>query len=452
MAWGLIKETSAAVTGTTSPQTIVFKGGNQPQNLLVIGISAYGTGSVSVTDGTGDVFTQVAGTPNAGGTQFQFWAQSIGSNADNPVTITFTGFTRVEAAGVEYAGQQVGNPVNAIASQFSGTASLAYTLNNAAGELIVSINGRAAGGGAWSNLTTGAVERLQSPMQGEYNDIIQTGPVTNITATGPGTNVAGLSVSYKPALQPSILYNTGQAVINAAARKAGFLGSGDTLQGNDPLDILNILRQMMDEWQAEGLRVFSENINIFPLTIGVQSYQLGQNVAAPGFNMPRPAKINRMGIQILSNPTQPTEVPISVLDWNGWANIRSKSIQSSYAMNCYPDYDVPIMNLQFWCIPALAQNVVIYSEALIPSWNDLSFTSLTFPPAYAKAITCNLALEICGEYHLPVDPVVVKMAADALEKLETMNLPQPISGVDPALINKGGAYDWRTDTFIIRRS
>lgn len=451
MPWSLLKETSAAVTGVTSPQIVTFRGGNLTQSLIVIGISAYGTGSVAVTDATGNVYTSVAGTPNAGGTQFQFWAQSIGSNLDNAVSVSFTGFTRVEAAGVEYTGQQVGNPVNAVASQFSGTANLAYTINNAAGELIVSINGRAAGGGAWSGIGQ-AVERLQAPMQGEYNDIIQSGPVSNITATGPGTGVAGLSVSYKPVLQPSILYNTGQGIINAAARKAGFLGSGDTLQGNDPLDILNILRQMLDEWQAEGLRVFSENINIFPLTVGVQAYQLGQNVAAPGFNMPRPAKINRMGIQILSNPLQPTEVPISVLDYNGWANIRSKSIQSSYAMNCYPDYDVPVMNLLFWCIPALPQNVVIYSESPIPSWNDLSLTNLTFPPAYAKAIVYNLAIEICGEYHLPLDPVVVKMAQDALEKVETSNLPQPISGCDPALINKSGSYDWRTDQFIIRRS
>ena len=238
-------------------------------------------------------------------------------------------------------------------------------------------------------------------------------------------------------------------LISSSARLAGVLASGETLSGAESTDCLLILQQMMDRWQADGLRIFTDNINNFPFVLGTQTYTLG-----PGgnFNMARPAKISRMGVQILSNPTQPSEVPITLLDVDGWANVRVKNIGGSYPLFCYDDGAFPLRNLNFWVIPGLACNVVIYSWQPLTTWPDLSTTDVTFPPAYAQALRYNLAVLIAPEFGRQLDPAIMAIAMDSLSALKDANLPSPILRCDPGLSGTGTSqYDWRSDSMIIRR-
>jgi hypothetical protein len=238
-------------------------------------------------------------------------------------------------------------------------------------------------------------------------------------------------------------------LISSSARLAGVLASGETLSGAEATDCLLILQQMMDEWQADGLKIFTTQISTFPLILGQQVYTLG-----PGgnFNMLRPASIHRMGVQILSNPTQPSEVPITLLDDDGWANVRVKNIGGSYPLFCYDDGAFPLRNLNFWVIPGLACNVVIYSWQPLGTWPDLAVTDVTFPPAYAQALRYNLAMMIAAEFKAPQDPAVMLIATNSLAALKDLNLPSPALRCDPGLSGTGASvYDWRSDTFIVRR-
>jgi len=245
----------------------------------------------------------------------------------------------------------------------------------------------------------------------------------------------------------------GVDLIQSSARLAGILASGENLVGNEPADCLMILQQMLDEWQADGLKIFSENINTYPFVLGTQTYTFG-----PGgnFNIPiRPAHVSRMGVQILSNPTQPSEVPITLLDVDGWANVRVKNISGSYPLFCYNDYGFPLMTLNFWVIPGLASNVVIYSWQPLSTWPDLATTDITFPPAYLQAIRYNLAIKLAPEFSVPLDAsfqLVAQTAEMSLKALKDLNLPSPILKCDPGLSGTGASiYDWRSDTFIVRR-
>lgn len=238
-------------------------------------------------------------------------------------------------------------------------------------------------------------------------------------------------------------------IISSAARLAGILASGETLQGNEPSDCLLILQQMIDEWQADGLKIFTTRIDTFPFVLGTQAYTLG---TGGNFNIPRPAKIHRMGVQILSNPTQPSEVPITLLDDDGWANVRVKNIGGSYPLFCYDDGAFPLRTLSFWVIPGLACNLVLYSWQPLATFPDINTTDVTFPPAYAQALKYNLAICLSAEFKTQLDPVVMGIAASSLAALKEINLPQPILRCDPGLSGTGASmYDWRSDTFIVRR-
>lgn len=238
-------------------------------------------------------------------------------------------------------------------------------------------------------------------------------------------------------------------LISSSARLAGFLASGETLQGNEPSDCLLILQQMMDTWQADGLKIFAEGSSTFPLTIGQQVYTLG-----PGgnFNTTRPVHIERMGMLLTgSNPVQPPEIPINVLDIDGWANVRVKNVQGNYPLNCWPDYQYPLMNLSFYQIPGLACSVVIYAWNQLLTWPDLNVTDVTFPPAYLQAIRYNLAINFAAEFKTQPDQLVLGIAQDSLRVLKDLNLPAPILSGDAGLTGRSGYYDWRSDTYVDRR-
>lgn len=243
----------------------------------------------------------------------------------------------------------------------------------------------------------------------------------------------------------------GQDLLAAGARLAGILASGDTLQGNMPSEMLTIAQDMIDEWQADGLKIFAEGSNTFPLTIGRQVYTLG-NTGVTDFVMQRPAHIERMGILLTgSNPIQPPEIPISVLDIDGWANIRVKNIQGNYPLNCWPDYQFPNMNLSFYQIPGLGCSVVIYAWNPLSTFPDLNTTDVTFPPAYTRALKYNLAVAFAAEYKTPPDQLVLGIAQESLSKLKELNLPAPILTCDSGLTGRAGYYDWRSDTYVERR-
>lgn len=238
--------------------------------------------------------------------------------------------------------------------------------------------------------------------------------------------------------------------LSAAARLAGILSDVDTLQGNMPAQMLVIAQDMLDEWQTDGLKIYQENILTLPLTIGQQTYTLGPQ-GTGAFQVTRPAKIQRAGMLLTgSNPVQPPEIPISVLDYEGWANIRVKNIQGNYPLNVYPDYAYPSMTLYVYQIPGLACSMTLYAWNPLSTFPDL-VTDVTFPPAYARAIKYNLAVAFTAEYKTPPDQTVFGIAQNSLASLKDVNLPSPIMTCDSGLTGRAGYYDWRSDTFVDRR-
>lgn len=239
--------------------------------------------------------------------------------------------------------------------------------------------------------------------------------------------------------------------MSESARLAGFLADGETLQGTTVSVMFTSLLDMIDSWQADGLKVYQENILTLPLTVGQQTYILGPT-GTGAFLVTRPAKIQRAGMLLTgSNPVQPPEIPISVLDYEGWANIRVKNIQGNYPLNVYPDYAFPSMTLYVYQIPSLPCSLVLYAWNPLSTFPDIGTTDITFPPSYSRALKHNFAVQIMASYKLPPDPLVLGIAQESLAVLKEVNLPSPIMTCDSGLTGRAGYYDWRSDTFTDRR-
>lgn len=232
-------------------------------------------------------------------------------------------------------------------------------------------------------------------------------------------------------------------LITSALRLINVTASSELPTSDEANDALAAFQQMVDSWNAERLSVFSIGSADFPLTQNKQSFTMG-----PGgdFDTNRPAKIVGMSAIVLTDPTNPVEIPIDIYDWNDWQmKVPVKNVPGTFPQICYDDGGMPLRTLNFWPIPSQQQNNVrIYAwEPLI--WPATLQTLLNFPPGYARAFRFNLAIELAAEFGAQVPPAVGKIATDSLAMVKTMNAPDLELTSD--LLPMPGGYNWKADMF-----
>lgn len=227
-------------------------------------------------------------------------------------------------------------------------------------------------------------------------------------------------------------------------RLIGATASGESISAAEASDGLTTLNSMLDQWNAERLMVFTSSRQVFSLVGGQQVYTMG---TGGDFNVPRPVKIDRMGIISLSNPAQPLELPIDYLTDAQWAGVPVKNIASTLPYEVWDDGGFPLRSLTFWVIPTVACQTAIYAWTALTEFTSLT-TNLTFPPGYEKAIVYNLAVDLAPEYGdgsgLPA--LVEATAKEAKGIVKALNIPIVDLQCDVALVNpRGAAYNYKTD-------
>ncbi|KKL18029.1 hypothetical protein LCGC14_2479610 [marine sediment metagenome] len=153
---------------------------------------------------------------------------------------------------------------------------------------------------------------------------------------------------------------TGLQIIESSLRLIGALASGETASGPEGAEGLVVLNDMMDEWNSERLSVISQTIHEFTLVANQQLYTMGKD-GSPDFNVVRPARIERASIVQLSNPSQPLELPIKILNEQGWQAIPVKDISSTLPQVVYIDDAFPNRNLRYWQTPSIEVKTRLYA-------------------------------------------------------------------------------------------
>lgn len=251
-------------------------------------------------------------------------------------------------------------------------------------------------------------------------------------------------------------------LIERSLRLIGVLSTGEMPSADEASDALETLQDLLDGWQAESLQVFTVVRQLldsrglpFTLTPGQQVYTLG---AGGNFNFPRPTRLDRAGLISTSNPAQPLELPLEMLTMEQWQAVPVKNIQSTIPQKLWNDKNFPLMNLSFWCVPSVAQQIALYIWQPLATFPDLNVTDVELPPAYARALRFNLAVDLAAEYGGTADPAAVALVAqkadEAKNLLKSFNLRVPVLGCDPALAvpSSRGTYNWLTDQIAGRQN
>lgn len=237
-------------------------------------------------------------------------------------------------------------------------------------------------------------------------------------------------------------------MILSGLRKVGALRSGQNLTAAELADCLQVLQDMLDAWNAERTMVYEvpyttvdQNGATLTLKANQQKYLLGNINGTEDFLLPRPPRIQRISVLYSASQATPVEVPLDMYDDVQWQGISNKGTKSLLPQVCYLEYtaDGTDYTLYFWPIPTQANPIVLYPWQQLNQFPNLQ-AKFFFPPAYSKAITFNLAVDLFSEFSGDDKklPIVVQQAARAKEVIERFNAVINEATCDPAILGAGG--------------
>lgn len=221
---------------------------------------------------------------------------------------------------------------------------------------------------------------------------------------------------------------TANDVIKAALRIAGVTSIGSAPTAEETQDALSCLNDLLDSMSNDGLFIYANTEETFPLTAGKISYTIG---AGGDFNTVRPTTIAAAFVRIGQ-----IDYDVSIITDEEYAQIPLKQITSiPYFMNYEAGY--PLGTLKLYPAPN-AGTLHLLSEK--PLQTLTLNQTLSLPPGWNRYLKNQLALEICSEYGVNPPPMAIEVALDAGAKIKRAT--SRVKSMDAQPLGRGGnIYD-----------
>lgn len=251
------------------------------------------------------------------------------------------------------------------------------------------------------------------------------------------------------ALSPSSATTTSvpaSRLIDGALRLIGVLRAGETAASDDANDALVRLNELVDSWLTQGLTATGLTRTTQTLTTAA-SYTIG-----PGgtFNQAWPEKIPHAGL-VYTTGSVAFEWPLTPLTVEMYARVPIKAQTSPFPTGFYYThaYSSGLGTVTLWPVPdgTTTLSIALYTPTTISQFASLA-TTYALPPAYAKALRYNLAVDLWPEYpENPLPAHVAQQAAKLLADLKRVNYRPADAQLDGALLfgQHSGGYNIYTD-------
>lgn len=233
---------------------------------------------------------------------------------------------------------------------------------------------------------------------------------------------------------------TTRELITRSMRLIGVLASGENPSANEANDAFKSLNAMIDNYSTQSLIVLSRVYETFSLVVGQSVYQWG--TGAPDFNSSRPQKIENINwIQTSGSTT--VQLPIEIINQDQWAAIAVKTINSNLPTRMWPQYLYPYAQLNFWPIPSVAGQIMVWSWKPLADIASLD-TVLSLAPGYEDMLTYNLAIRLSPEYGVQPSEIVLATAISSKADVKRMNIQPLLMGCDDGTLPKRSTWNWFT--------
>lgn len=216
-------------------------------------------------------------------------------------------------------------------------------------------------------------------------------------------------------------------IINLALKDAGVLGVGETASADDLSDSFETLKQMVGQWQIDGLMIYAQSEVSFSPN-GAQSYTIGSGGT---INTTRPSEI--IGAFWREGTT---DHDLDVLtSFEDYQRIATKSDTGSPDLVCY-DPDYALGTLYVWP-KASTGTIHLTVRSPLPTYATTS-ESLAVPAEYELALRYSLAELLAPSFQLPLNPKIERLAMRARKIIKRNNLRIPSLSMPAAILAHGG--------------
>lgn len=213
--------------------------------------------------------------------------------------------------------------------------------------------------------------------------------------------------------------------ISGALTELGVLAAGETPTAVDASDALVAFNNLIDQWKAENLSIFTVKRTTFTITSGTQTYQVGTGAGSVVLIEP-PAFID--AVSFSDSSTSPaTEYPMRSLTDAEFEAIRIRTLTSPLPQAYYYNRSLAAVSgalaatLTLFPVPtSTTLTGVLYSPQPVAEFANLTDVIL-LPPGFKRMILKNLALEMAPSYSRQADPLLFKQAQDAVAVVKRSN-------------------------------
>lgn len=245
-----------------------------------------------------------------------------------------------------------------------------------------------------------------------------------------------------------------KTLITQAAQKIGVLGRGQKLAGDEAMDWLRGMKQMLDAWSLEQLMIPFLTRETFSLD-AQQAFTIG-----PGgdFDTERPISIMEMEIIDAAGDTYRVhQCPLNV-----WTRVQEPV--SARPMRFFVEDGYPLATIRFDRIP-YDPTVRMWSQKPITVWRieDLDvignpdfagqteptsalttetlMADIEFDRGYESCIVFNLAVYMAADYDKMPSALVLGMAQQLKDRIKAQNIKVPQLEIEPGLAPAHSYYD-----------
>lgn len=226
-------------------------------------------------------------------------------------------------------------------------------------------------------------------------------------------------------------------ICNDALQEIGVLGVGETASSADAQYALRSLNRLIQAWATESLMVYNIESEIFNYVPNQAVYTIG---TGGNFNIERPIVIEAAYNRLIQSDAT-VDLPIQVTTvYSEYSDITVKSVATPIPVIMYDDGNFPLKNLTFYPVPSSTQyKLVLWFWKTLSDSFSLSST-VSFPPAYERAIIKNLAMELVPAFGRKVSQLLMQQAIDSKAQIKRINVEIPRLKAPGILTGRNNLY------------
>lgn len=217
------------------------------------------------------------------------------------------------------------------------------------------------------------------------------------------------------------------SIIKLALKDIGALGVGETPTADELTDSFDTLKQLVAQWQIDGLMIYASAEVSFAAT-GAQSYTIG---AGGAVNTARPAEVNSAFWR-----SGGIDYDLDVLtSFEDYQRIGSKSDTGTPEAVFY-DPDNTLGTLYVWPKPS-SGTFYLTVRSPLPSYSSTT-ESLSVPGEYELALRYSLAELLAPAFQMPLRPDIAALAKRARKLVKRNNVRIPELQMPAAIPSRRG--------------